>query len=127
MKTEASTGSTPAKVDGRVQAGKRAETILERCQQVPDLLGSNVGLLDCSRRLGCPSNGQALPPANHASASSAPQYWPTLVESYRDHLRRRRAWGTRRPRQQLPRGDQRTRIHITIPGNSKHNLIAWPR
>ena len=34
-----------------LQSGKRAETTLERWQQVRDLLGEGVGLLDCSRRL----------------------------------------------------------------------------
>ena len=41
---------------GPVQAGKRAETTLERWQQVHDLLGRGVGLLDCSRRLNLALN-----------------------------------------------------------------------
>jgi Transposase/zinc-finger of transposase IS204/IS1001/IS1096/IS1165 len=35
----------------RLQAGKRAETTLERWQQVHDLLGKGAGLLECARRL----------------------------------------------------------------------------
>jgi len=36
---------------GPVQSGKRAETTLERWQQVHDLRGKGAGLLDCARRL----------------------------------------------------------------------------
>jgi transposase len=37
-----------------LQQGKRAETTLERWRQVHDLRSRGAGLLDCSRRLGCP-------------------------------------------------------------------------
>jgi FixJ family two-component response regulator len=36
---------------GPSQAGKRAETILERWQQIHDLLGKGTGLRECARRL----------------------------------------------------------------------------
>ena len=39
-----------------LQEGKRAETTLERWQQVHDLRSQGVGLLDCSRRLGLALN-----------------------------------------------------------------------
>ncbi|WP_373298690.1 hypothetical protein [Streptomyces melanogenes] len=45
--------------------GRRAATTRERRHQVHQLLDSGVGLLDCARR-------------------------PTLVDPYREHLRRRR-------------------------------------
>jgi len=74
-------------------AGTRAGTTLERWQQVHDLLGRNVGLLECSRRLQLSLNtvkryARADKPERLARA---PQYRATLVDPYRDHLRRRRA------------------------------------
>ena len=78
---------------GPPQSGKRAETTFERWQQVHDLLGRNVGLLECSRRLQLSLNTVK----RYARASKpdrlqrAPQYRATLVDPYRDHLRARRA------------------------------------
>jgi len=39
-----------------LQEGKRAETTLERWQQVHDLRSKGTGLLECARRLGLPVN-----------------------------------------------------------------------
>ena len=88
-----------------LQDGKRAGTTLERWQQVHDLLGKGVGLLDCSRRLGLALNtvkryARAEQPER---LQRTPQYRPTLVDPYRDHLRRRRAEDPAVPVQQLLR------------------------
>ena len=90
---------------GPPQAGKRAETTLERWQQIHDLLGRGVGLLDCSRRLDLALNtvkryARADRPER---LQRAPQYRPTLVDPYRDHLRKRRAEDPAVPVQQLLR------------------------
>ena len=90
---------------GPVQAGKRAETTLERWQQVHGLLGKGVGLLDCSRRLDLTLNtvkryARAERPER---LQRAPQYRPTLVDPYRDHLRKRRAEDPAVPVQHLLR------------------------
>jgi transposase len=88
-----------------LQEGKRAETTLERWQQVRDLRSKGVGLLDCSRRLGLSLNtvkryDRAEKPER---LQRAPQYRPTLVDPYRDHLRKRRAENPGIPVQQLLR------------------------
>jgi hypothetical protein len=90
---------------GPLQSGKRARTTLERWQQVHDLLGKGVGLLDCSRRLDLALNtvkryARADRPER---LQRTPQYRPTLVDPYRDHLRRRRAEDPAVPVQQLLR------------------------
>ena len=90
---------------GPVQSGKRAETTLERWQQVHDLLGKGVGLLDCSRRLDLALNtvkryARADRPQR---LQRAPQYRPTLVDPYRDYLRKRRAEDPAVPVQHLLR------------------------
>jgi transposase len=88
-----------------LQEGKRAETTLERWQQVHDLRSKGVGLLDCSRRLGLSLNTvKRYDRANKPERlQRAPQYRPTLVDPYRDHLRRRRADEPGVPVQQLLR------------------------
>ena len=90
---------------GPVQSGKRAETTLERWQQVHDLLGKGVGLLDCARRLDLALNtvkryARAEEPGR---LRRAPQYRPTLVDPHRDYLRKRRAEDPAVPVQQLLR------------------------
>jgi transposase len=76
-----------------LQEGTRAATTRERWQQVHDLRSKGVGLLDCSRRLGLSLN--TVKKYDRASEPGrlqrAPQYRPTLVDPYRDHLRKRRA------------------------------------
>jgi hypothetical protein len=76
-----------------VKEGKRAGTTAERWREVHDLLGKGTGLLECSRRLGLSLNtvkryARATEPERLVRA---PQYRPTLVDPYRDHLRARRA------------------------------------
>jgi transposase len=85
--------------------GKRAETTRERWQQVHDLRSKGVGLLDCSRRLGLALN--TVKRYDRADAPErlrrAAQYRPTLVDPYRDYLRKRRAEEPGVPVQQLLR------------------------
>ncbi|WP_199729606.1 ISL3 family transposase [Micromonospora sp. M71_S20] len=74
------------------QEGIRAVTTRQRWQQVHDLLDKGVGLLECARRLNLGLNTVK----RYARISEpqrlvrAPQYRPTLVDPYREHLRRRR-------------------------------------
>jgi transposase len=88
-----------------LQEGRRAETTLERWQQIRDLRDKGAGLLDCSRRLGL-----ALNTVKRYDRIDAPerlrraaQYRPTLVDPYRDYLRERRAEEPGVPVQQLLR------------------------
>ena len=78
---------------GQPQAAKRAETALERWQQVHDLLGKGTGLRECARRLDLSIKtvrryARADQPGR---LQRARQYRPTLAGPYRDHLRKRRA------------------------------------
>jgi transposase len=78
----------PPRTDGR-----QAQTTAERRRQVHDLLDKGTGLLECSRRLNLSLNtiqryARAAEPERTARA---PRYRPTLVDPYREHLRRRRA------------------------------------
>ena len=88
-----------------LQEGKRAGTTLGRWQQIRDLRSKGAGLLDCSRRLGLSLN--TVKRYDRADAPErlqrTPQYRPTLVDPYRDHLRRRRAEEPGVPVQQLLR------------------------
>jgi transposase len=81
-----------AKAGPPPREGKRAVTTRERWQQVHDLLDKGVGLLECARRLQLSLNtvkryARIREPERLVRA---PQYRPTLVDPYRDHLRRRR-------------------------------------
>jgi transposase len=76
-----------------MREGKRAETTLERWQQVRELRSQNVGLLECARRLNLSLNtvkryDRATEPER---MQRVPKYRPTLVDPYRDYLRKRRA------------------------------------
>lgn len=73
--------------------GVREQTTRERWHKVHALLGQGVGLLECARRLGLALNTvkrYARSPEPSADRI-APRYRPTLVDPYRDHLRRRRS------------------------------------
>jgi transposase len=77
---------------GRMQDGPRAQSTRERWHQIHALLEQNVGLLECARRLNVSLNtikryARAGEPER---LQRAPQYRPTLVDPYREHLRRRR-------------------------------------
>jgi hypothetical protein len=76
-----------------LQEGKRAATTAERWQQVHDLRAQNVGLLECARRLNLsPSTVKRYDRASEPERlRRVPKYRPTLVDPYRDHLRKRRA------------------------------------
>jgi hypothetical protein len=54
--TEAAAHSACWAKAGPLQSGKRAETTLERWQQVHELRARNVGLLECARRLSLSLN-----------------------------------------------------------------------
>ncbi|MFE3206520.1 ISL3 family transposase [Embleya sp. NPDC059237] len=82
-----------AKIGPPVAEGRRAATTRERWQQVHRLLDAGVGLLDCSRRLNLALN-TVKRYARHIEPEQlirAPAYRPTLVDPYREHLRRRRS------------------------------------
>ena len=102
------------------EAGTRAETTLERWQQIHDLLGKGAGLLECARRPNLSLNtvkryARATQPER---LQRAPQYRPTLVDPYRDHLRKRRAEDPAVPVQQLLREIR----ELGYPGSS--NLLV---
>ena len=103
-----------------LQEGRRAETTLERWQQIRDLREKGAGLLDCSRRLGL-----ALNTVKRYDRIDAPerlrraaQYRPTLVDPYRDCLRQRRTEEPGVPVQQLLREIR----ELGYPGSS--NLLV---
>ena len=76
-----------------IREGRRAATTRERWTQVHDLLDHGVGLLECARRLNLGLN-TVKRYARHEQPQAmvtAPQYRPTLVDPYREHLRTRRA------------------------------------
>ena len=77
----------------------------ERWQQVRDLRGKGAGLLECSRRLGLSLNTvkRYARAAEPDRPGPVPQYRPTLVDPYRDHLRKRRTEDPAAPVQQLLR------------------------
>ncbi|GAB3673820.1 hypothetical protein GCM10027597_09970 [Saccharopolyspora tripterygii] len=76
-----------------LQEGKRATTTRERWRQVHDLLDRGAGLLEISRRLNLGLNTVKRYARIEAPERlvRAPQYRPTLVDPFRDHLRRRPA------------------------------------
>ncbi|WP_372412362.1 hypothetical protein [Streptomyces luteireticuli] len=79
-----------AKIGPPVSEGRRAVTTRERWRQVHQLLDAGVGLLDCSRRLNLALN-TVKRYARHTEPEQlirAPAYRPTLVDPYREHLRR---------------------------------------
>ena len=86
-----------------VKEGTRAQTTAQRWREVHDLLGKGTGLLECSRRLGLSLNTvkRYARAAEPERLIRAPQYRPTLVDPYRDHLRARRAEDPAVPVQQL--------------------------
>jgi transposase len=103
-----------------LQEGKRAETTLERWQQVHDLRSQGVGLADCARRLGLAMN--TVKRYDRAGAPErlrrAAQYRPTLVDPYRGYLVKRRAEEPGVPVQQLLREIR----ELGYPGSS--NLLV---
>lgn len=81
-----------AKAGPPPREGPRAATTRERWHHIRDLLAAGVGLLECARRLNLALNTvkryARIPEPERLV--QAPQYRPTLVDPYRDHLRRRR-------------------------------------
>jgi transposase len=82
---------TPAAAGGSAPARAIDERTRARHTAVHDLLGQGVGLLECARRLGWSLNTIK----RYARADTAeqllrpPRYGTTLVDPYRNHLRRR--------------------------------------
>jgi transposase len=76
-----------------LQDGKRTEAKLERWQQIHDLLSQGTGLRECARLLDLSvKTVRRYARADHpGQLQRARQYRPTLVDPYRDHLRKRRA------------------------------------
>lgn len=103
-----------------MQGGRRAETTLERWQQVHDLRAQGVGLADCARRLGLAMN--TVKRYNKADKPEklrrAAQYRPTMVDPYRDYLHNRRSEEPGAPVQQLLREIR----ELGYPGSS--NLLV---
>ncbi|WP_328930025.1 ISL3 family transposase [Streptomyces sp. NBC_00190] len=80
-------------LDAPLYDGPRARTTLERWHQVHDLLDQGVGLLECARRLQLALNtikryARADRPERMLRV---PKYRSSLVDPYREHLRKRRA------------------------------------
>ncbi|MFD5654802.1 ISL3 family transposase [Streptomyces sp. NPDC127039] len=73
--------------------GVHEQTTRERRQRVHHLLDQGVGLLECARRLDVALNTvkRYARMKEPTGDRRAPRYKPTLVDPYRDHLRRRRA------------------------------------
>lgn len=76
-----------------MQDGPRAATTAARWRQVHDLLDRGVGLGDCARRLDLGMNTvkRYARAAKPERLHRVPQYRSTLVDPYREHLRRRRS------------------------------------
>jgi transposase len=80
-------------LDAPIYDGPRARTTLDRWHQVHDLLNQGVGLLECARRLQLALNTVK----RYARADRpermlrVPKYSASLVDPYREHLRKRRA------------------------------------
>lgn len=72
--------------------GVREQTTRERWQRVHHLLDHGLGLLECARRLDVALNTvkRYARMKEPTGDRRAPRYKPTLVDPYRDHLRRRR-------------------------------------
>ena len=82
-----------AAINPPLPGGAREQTTRERWNKIHTLLSQGVGLLDCSRRLGLALNTvkrYARMP-EPTGLRIAPAYRPTLVDAYREHLRRRRS------------------------------------
>lgn len=80
-------------LDAPIYDGPRAQTTLERWHQVHGLLDQGVGLLECARRLQLALNTVK----RYARADRpermlrVPKYRASLVDPYREHLRKRRS------------------------------------
>lgn len=80
-------------LDAPLYDGPRAQTTQERWHQIHDLLEKGVGLLECARRLQLALNtvkryARAERPERMLRV---PKYRASLVDPYREHLRKRRA------------------------------------
>lgn len=80
-------------LDAPIYDGPRAQTALQRWHQIHDLLNQGLGLLECARRLQLALNTVK----RYARADRpermlrVPKYRASLVDPYREHLRKCRA------------------------------------
>ncbi len=76
-----------------IKEGRQAQTTAERWRQARDLLDKGTGLLECSRRLSLSLNTvkRYARAAEPQRMIRTPKYRATMVDPYRDHLRKRRA------------------------------------
>ena len=93
LKEAAAHSSCWAAAGPPLKEGKQAQTTAERWRQIHDLTDKGTGLLECSRRLGLSLNTvkRYARAAEPGRMIRAPRYRPTLVDTYRDHLRARRS------------------------------------
>jgi Transposase len=70
--------------------GVREQTTRERWNKVHDLLGQGVGLLECARRLQLALNTVKRYADRPERMLRVPKYRASLVDPYREHLRKRR-------------------------------------
>jgi transposase len=80
-------------LDAPLYDGPRAQTTLERWHQVHRLLDQGVGLLECARRLQLSLNTVKRYARGDRPERMlrVPKYRASLVDPYREHLRKRRA------------------------------------
>ncbi len=114
-------------LDAPIYDGPRARTTLERWHQVHHLLDQGVALLECVRRLQLALNTVK----RYARADRpermlrVPKYRASLVDPYREHLRKTPGRGPRRPRPAPLRRDQSSRLHGCL--NLLHKYINQGR
>nr|WP_255357202.1 ISL3 family transposase [Sciscionella sp. SE31] len=92
LKEVAAHSSCWAKTGTPMRDGARAATTGQRWQQIHNLLDKGVGLLEITRRLNLAINTvkRYARMSQPERVVRAPQYRPTLVDPYREHLRQRR-------------------------------------
>lgn len=92
LKETAAHSTCWAKAGPPPKEGTRAVTTRDRWTQIHALLDNGVGLLECARRLNLALNTikRYARIDQPERLVRAPQYRPTLVDPYRDHLRHRR-------------------------------------
>jgi hypothetical protein len=80
-------------LDAPIYDGPRAQTTLERWHQIHGLLDQGVGLLECARRLELALNTvkRYARTDRPERMLRVPKYRASLVDPYREHLRKRRA------------------------------------
>ncbi|MET9247261.1 ISL3 family transposase [Nonomuraea sp. NPDC003709] len=93
VKEVAAHSSCWGKTGPQPKEGVRSATTRERWWKIHALLDQGVGLLECARRLGLALNTvkRYARIGEPERLLRVPKYRPTLVDPFREHLRRRRA------------------------------------